>query len=908
MATKTFDELKQLAIQIRDEKTNKQNTANRVGTAMLEGINKLEQDYYDKTTTDEELKKRDNKLVEIGAIKSSDNYLLNKRNYSGYFVSNVNTGQIVVSNENSNSFFIEVEPNSKYKITLPNGKYNTLGTNIQIYSDYPSDNTNLGNAANLSALKEDVLTIPSNGRFIVISVDSSSNENSIISRYQPINKEKMQDSSVDNEKLALDFKNISFDNFILKPCGIYCSNVNSGEISSSNVNYDGYLINIKNDVLDYTLNGISEFAYSNYYGSCYSGQPGIDTYLGSVRTISENGEIKLLENTKYFLISVKKKSISNDRPFFYMSKTEKIIDSNNILDNSVEKEKLSKEIQNCLSAIDNSLISVNNNNYIKNWEQGNKVIKRIYIEYKGTAIRDGLHLRQIFHNLNKDNNSGFNLGTKDKEWALAIVTGNVEKYETTNSTYGKIAIWFDWEGIEWTTSTISTSKQTETNFNDISFDYSEFTKPANSQISVSDGSITEEKLSDELRDKINGKSTLLLDDFELFSLGDSLSQGGIWQQKVSELTGCIFDQSKNAKPGSPLSVGGTRSYGQGFDNMMWRAKNLVDSDYINNEGENAIIILENVNDASSSTKWDSSSKLIIPTTPIEGYALENFNEGLLNSIPLEKRKINACLRLTKTNVGKNLAITKMPETEGDITLTVGWAGPGNKDYNIHVVPQDSDEKTREFILNKILEYDYTGVTDTLSDDGISIDFSNTTSDDPSHKPTIIFKDTSGTGMTVNITDTDSAKSSVAKYFTGDNIEEDWSNLEKWLDGNLTTFSMGWKSTIEQLLLAFPKAHIFVSMFPLHAVTAEDFKLPNGYYDTDRYNKEERMNIMRHHQEVLKEIANFYSLPFINIFEECGIGITNMLTYYQAQANVHPMNTGYYKFGETVAGEIKRFVL
>lgn len=65
MATKTFEELKQLAIQIRDEKTNKQNTATRVGTAMLEHINKLEQDYYDKNQTDEELKERDDKLTEI---------------------------------------------------------------------------------------------------------------------------------------------------------------------------------------------------------------------------------------------------------------------------------------------------------------------------------------------------------------------------------------------------------------------------------------------------------------------------------------------------------------------------------------------------------------------------------------------------------------------------------------------------------------------------------------------------------------------------------------------------------------------------------------------------------------------------------------------------------------------------
>lgn len=65
MATKTFEELKQLAIQIRDEKTNKQNTATRIGTQMLEHLDKLEQDYYDKTATDEELKERDEKLIEL---------------------------------------------------------------------------------------------------------------------------------------------------------------------------------------------------------------------------------------------------------------------------------------------------------------------------------------------------------------------------------------------------------------------------------------------------------------------------------------------------------------------------------------------------------------------------------------------------------------------------------------------------------------------------------------------------------------------------------------------------------------------------------------------------------------------------------------------------------------------------
>lgn len=93
MATKTFEELKQLAIQIRDEKTNKQNTATRVGTAMLEHINKLEQDYYDKTQTDEELKERDDKLIEL------DN--------KNYFFSDIPTdGNLIDPNKIINGYYV----------------------------------------------------------------------------------------------------------------------------------------------------------------------------------------------------------------------------------------------------------------------------------------------------------------------------------------------------------------------------------------------------------------------------------------------------------------------------------------------------------------------------------------------------------------------------------------------------------------------------------------------------------------------------------------------------------------------------------------------------------------------------------------------------------------------------------
>lgn len=82
MATKTFEELKQLAIQIRDEKTNKQNTATRIGTQILEHLDKLEQDYYDKTATDEKFTEIEEKIEGIGEVDLSG--LENKTSSIGY--------------------------------------------------------------------------------------------------------------------------------------------------------------------------------------------------------------------------------------------------------------------------------------------------------------------------------------------------------------------------------------------------------------------------------------------------------------------------------------------------------------------------------------------------------------------------------------------------------------------------------------------------------------------------------------------------------------------------------------------------------------------------------------------------------------------------------------------------------
>ena len=393
----------------------------------------------------------------------------------------------------------------------------------------------------------------------------------------------------------------------------------------------------------------------------------------------------------------------------------------------------------------------------------------------------------------------------------------------------------------------------------------------------------------------NGKG---LEEFELFSLGDSLSYGGVWQEEVARLTGCKFRQELNIKAGHQLSSGGTTTYGDGFDTAVWRTKNLIDAGYISNGGENAIIILENVNDLGEATAFDKNAISLCPDTPIEGYTTSQFNADTLASIPVSQRSINACFKLLRTTAGKNLAVNSLPSKNGAVTLKIFEAGTGTLEYNIQVLSTDN----RDAIIAKILEYNYTRVIDTLADDGISVNFVGSNIN-------VTFEDTDNTGMSCTITDTSNAKSAIAVYFTGTSLTE-WTDTSKWLYGGkgwssrgYLNLSIAYKSVIERLQKAYPKARIMLAMFPAHSVTSANYLLPNGLYDTKAYNETDRVKNMEILRGVLYDIADYYHIPFLDIYGKCGISINNMLEYYNPSANVHPKESGYIKIGKTVASEL-----
>ena len=638
--------------------------------------------------------------------------------------------------------------------------------------------------------------------------------------------------------------------------GIYCSNINTGGVSFANNVGNGIVIPVKEgDVFEIIGENLK---YGTQSVQFYSGYPSSDTNIAKI--LIRSNKVTAPQGATYMLVSV--------NPSLGTETTIKQLNwvSMEDLPQSYKEvlENIGSEYKTQVINVEKGIASGNNNMFpISLLDEGD--IIQIYVK-------------------------------SDIDTTMSLVTsyGYVIKYVKTNQIVTKEITANDITGRRAFGFYINSAQATQSG-----------TLNCSLRIIKNSSAITLSKIllnvvdtTEEVKHKLNN-FTPPLSKYELFSLGDSLSQAGIWQTKVAQLTGCIFDQAKNSKAGAMLSAGGTSSFGNTFDNVLWRTKNLIDQNYITDNGENTIVILENVNDGYQA--FDGDAKTIVPTTPIEGYNDADFGVDLLNSIS-NKAVLNAVLRLNTVVAGRNLRIDTLPTKAGNITLKVGWAGSGISNYNIYVEPQATQEETLSYVLNRILEYSYTGITDVLGEDGRSVDFSSGNSN---YLPTVQFTDTDNTGMTCTVTDNPNAKGSVARYFIGENVSE-WTDLSKWQKG--ITYSQGWKSSIEMLQRTYPKLHIFVSMFPLHAVTASEYLLPNGTYDTAAYNKVHRMEIMRKMQVELNNIAKFYSLPFIDVFAECGIGISNMLTYYNAQANVHPKNEGYYKFGETVATQLKRFLI
>lgn len=398
-------------------------------------------------------------------------------------------------------------------------------------------------------------------------------------------------------------------------------------------------------------------------------------------------------------------------------------------------------------------------------------------------------------------------------------------------------------------------------------------------------------------------------DYELFTVGDSFAAGNVWNSYLASLLGCKFNEEANIKGGMNISTGGTTTSGGALDSAFFRVKNLHDQGLITNEGEKAIILLENVNDVGTGVYGSMEDVPLIPKTPIEVNSTI-FDAALLDSIPSEKRELNACIAFYNIAKGKRLTITKLPTKEGDVEIMTGWSGPGKQYYSIHVVPQKTEEETMAYILDRILENNYTGVTDIDGGDGKSVIFScGRYVEGGSYKTFLSFTDTDNTGMECSISsssiDDVEARVKTTRFFISDSIN-DWNDVNSWVDGSCLNMYRAWKSCIEYLLSTYPKAKVVLTAFPLYRFDHNLYVRANGTKDYESFNASDIMKKNNDFCDFIKELSLYYKIPYIDVTNNCGITLDNISSYYPNN-NAHPTNDGYYRMSGYIANQIKSII-
>lgn len=397
-------------------------------------------------------------------------------------------------------------------------------------------------------------------------------------------------------------------------------------------------------------------------------------------------------------------------------------------------------------------------------------------------------------------------------------------------------------------------------------------------------------------------------DFDLYTIGDSFSWGNYWNVKCAEILGCNFDAEANIKAGMNISTGGSTTGGGGLSSAFFRVKNLYDQGIVKNDGEKAIILLQNVNDINGGVTGTINDVPLIPKTPIEtNTPLDDFSSATLAAIPVNKRELSACLTLLVSSMGTRLTISSLPTKEGNVTIMTGWGGVGRQYYNIHVVPQSTNEETMAYCLARILEYNYTGVNVIDGGDGQSAIFSAGVSSP--YYTFLEFYDTDNTGMTCTMSETDSVSAYIqrTRFYIGETLDDaDWNNVSNWAFGGYLNTYRAYKSCIEYLMDKFPRAQIMLTGFPNFKCVHGDYLRYDGVPDQDAFYNSSVMEKNRAFFSFLKEIAAYYNIPYIGVGEECGINITNISTFYPSN-DIHPNHDGFERMARYVAREIQKYV-
>lgn len=380
---------------------------------------------------------------------------------------------------------------------------------------------------------------------------------------------------------------------------------------------------------------------------------------------------------------------------------------------------------------------------------------------------------------------------------------------------------------------------------------------------------------------------------EFATTGDSLCASGRWQSKLAELTGSTHI--------SGYDSGGTTTYGYKENCGQRRLIKLF------NEHPNIpYIFLENINDFAK-TMDDANKNIGDYNTDIPFmYETHSIDENVQNSYEEAISYWDSNFDTFASSVNPQTGyIRVLKYKKAAFQLNVQGQATNDGTFNI-VIGEDSygiavtTSMTIDDICDAILNYSYTGFTDTAV--GISGSYTGVifTGDNSVSAETKITVDENGTGINIQVENVTS-EAEIAYYFNSLKTA-DFNNISKWKqekDMSLASFYMG---LIQYAVAKFPFARIYWMIMPRFGINfnslAQYYKWENGIINTAKYKDTGLEKAIKKLNDFQKEICDWYLLPYLDVERFCGINYYNVQTFYP-NGDVHPREVGYNRWGETM---------
>ena len=374
---------------------------------------------------------------------------------------------------------------------------------------------------------------------------------------------------------------------------------------------------------------------------------------------------------------------------------------------------------------------------------------------------------------------------------------------------------------------------------------------------------------------------------KVVGIGDSLSQSGYYEKDFCDISGANYV--------GVYSVGGTFTPPNGTTSTQDRVKKFIES------GKDAdIILLENINDgwfaytslgnnpqirgSINDESFMVSQYVNVDTEKVSKeeavqYFRTNFQD-IVNSI--ENKQKGTVVRIKYNTKRYVLTVTNDASNNGELVVTTKSTP---KTITI------TSGMSKEDIAKKIYEYAYDGYDKSINGNVVTLVAKDSTS-------TIPVVDAGTTGVVVQI-DTSESATYTNEYFYGYTAEE-FVNDANWKDDYISLYSL-YKGIIEDLQTNKPNAEIVFVMPAVWNLSYNDqsknadCRNSDGSYNIDKCYQTKEGTYYQQKAKLLRqiqtEVAELYSIKYIDLHKNCGITPFNISEYYNP-GDVHPKRHTY----------------